>query len=383
MDWHSDPEQRRQHHSLKWSTTAEGCLPMWVADMDCAPPPVVAARLKDALAHGIFGYGIEPAGFREAWVDHLQGRYGWIIDPEWIVPIPGVVPAMRMALMAHPEVQEVITPTPIYPYFSDIPKLEKRVHTAIPMARTCLDGSFCLMPSQDALAHIMEHATKTQAVFWCNPQNPGGTRYQEPWLADLCAKARMRDTLIVSDEIWADLVLSANPHIPLGKVADPGQPTITLFAATKTFNIAGFPCAVAVIPEATTRERMQTQLHAMAHVTPLAYQITMDCLREGQRWHEALLTALRANQAQVQRFADAHPALTLTLGEAGFLAWFDGVDAQFSARCLARGVRVSPGAPFGQPSAFRLNFGCSPATLTEALHRIDDVLTAHPHRSAT
>ncbi len=106
MHWHPDPASRRFHASLKWDTYPETELPLWVADLDCAPPPCVASVIQRSLDHGVFGYGHEPRSFRDAWVAHLATRHDWEIDPDWIVPVAGVVPAMRLALLAHPDIRE-------------------------------------------------------------------------------------------------------------------------------------------------------------------------------------------------------------------------------------------------------------------------------------
>ncbi|MCH1449523.1 MAG: hypothetical protein L7U49_05015, partial [Litoricolaceae bacterium] len=74
MHWHPNPTERRAFYSLKWSSFPERELPLWVADMDCAPPPCVTTTIEASVAHGIFGYGSEPKHFRDAWVTHLQTR---------------------------------------------------------------------------------------------------------------------------------------------------------------------------------------------------------------------------------------------------------------------------------------------------------------------
>ncbi len=374
MEWHPTPETRRRHDSLKWATYPAGELPLWVADMDCAPPPVVHRVLSQALEHGVFGYGREPEGFRAAWVDHLNTRHDWAIDPDWIVPVAGVVPAMRMALMAHPEVTDVVTPTPIYPYFRSIPPLEARRHHPVALTQDNGSSYASLGCDRSAIAQALAACQGASAVLWCNPQNPGGTVYDSAFVRDLIGQAASAQSLLVSDEIWADLRLNATPHCPLGREAPIDQPTITLMAATKTFNVAGFACAVAIIPEPKTRHRFEQLQQAMPHVTPLAAQITEACLREGWAWHAELLDALKTNRNLVLQWASTHPELTLSLGDASFLAWFKTPYLDPDAILAECGVRVSGGRAFGDPRCFRLNFGCSPATLTEAMARMDDGL---------
>jgi cystathionine beta-lyase len=210
------------------------------------------------------------------------------------------------------------------------------------------------------------------AILWCNPQNPGGTVYSSNQIQKLVGIGAKHGCLIVSDEIWADLILDDDQHIPLGRIAPTNQPTITLMAATKTFNIAGFGCAIAIIPEPTTRQRFLDTQIAMPHITPLAYAVTESCLREGWDWHHELLQALRANRQTVLGWATQYPELKVTTGQATFLAWIESHQrpdlAEHFAKC---GVRLSSGTPFGSETAVRLNFGCSPATLSEALRRMN------------
>ena len=374
MQWHPNPNERRAYASLKWSTFPDAELPLWVADMDCAPPPCVRDTINRSLEHGIFGYGKEPNGFREAWVDHLNKTHQWTIDPDWIVPVAGVVPGMRFALMAHPQIQQILTPTPAYPYFKIVPSIEKRIEH--PMALTRVGET--LEPSLTQIAETLETLTEPSAILWCNPHNPGGTVYSKQFLEALIATASKHDTLIVSDEIWADLILNDKPHIPLGLVASNDQPTITLMAATKTFNVAGFGCAVAIIPEPDTRARyLETQI-AMPHVAPLAYAVTQSCLRDGWQWHRELLAALQHNRNTVIDWAKSHPELEVTTGDATFLAWIESHNQMdLSERFAAQGVRLSPGGPFGSDTAVRLNFGTNPATLKEALRRMDAALLSN------
>ena len=374
MQWHPNPIERRAYASLKWSTFPDAELPLWVADMDCAPPPCISDTVNRSLEHGIFGYGTEPKGFRETWVDHLHKTHQWTIDPDWIVPVAGVVPGMRFALMAHPHIQQILTPTPAYPYFKTVPSIEKRIEH--PMALTRVGET--LEPSLTQVAETLETLTEPSAILWCNPHNPGGTVYSKQFLEALIATASKHDTLIVSDEIWADLILNDKPHIPLGLVASNDQPTITLMAATKTFNVAGFGCAVAIIPEANTRARyLETQI-AMPHVAPLAYAVTQSCLRDGWQWHRELLAALQHNRNTVIDWAMSHPELEVTTGDATFLAWIESHNQMdLSERFAAQGVRLSPGRPFGSDTAVRLNFGTNPATLDEAFRRMDAALLSN------
>jgi cystathionine beta-lyase len=113
----------------------------------------------------------------------------------------------------------------------------------------------------------------------------------------------------------------------------------------------------------------------MPHVASLAYAVTESCLRNGWQWHSELITALQHNRDTVIEWAKSHPELEVTTGDATFLAWIEShTQTNLSERIAAKGIRLSPGTPFGSETAVRLNFGTNPATLDEALRRMDTAL---------
>lgn len=373
MHWLTNPQVRRQAHALKWSTYPEDQLPLWVADLDCEAPPIVKTLLNHAADHGVFGYGLEPPAFRDAWVTHIHRAYQWNIDPDWIVPIAGVVPAMTYGLECFPDRQRVLSPSPAYPYFAGVPERARRALERYPLEHT--DAG--LVPDLLALAGLLDQSHKPSVLLLCNPHNPGGAVYSKQCLNDIITLAVETETPLISDEIWADLRLDPVPHYPLGQLVPETHPSLTIMAATKTFNIAGFSAAIAIVPHAPTRERLLATQIAMPHITPLAFAMTAGCLQEGWDWHRMLLDALRINRARVQMWANAHPNIRVTTGQATFLAWIEAplTEADWTTGLTDAKVRLSMGRPFGYATAVRLNYGTSPTILDEALGRLSTVLT--------
>ena len=68
-----------------------------MADSDFRSPPAVLDALAERVRHGIFGYTAAPDELRQAIVERMQLRYGWRIEPSWIVFLPGVVPGLHLA----------------------------------------------------------------------------------------------------------------------------------------------------------------------------------------------------------------------------------------------------------------------------------------------
>ena len=89
---------------------------------------------------------------------------------------------------------------------------------------------------------------------------------------------------------------------------------------------------------------------------------------------------LRANRDRLDAAVNAMPGLSLGHVEATYLAWIDarglGVDAPVEF-FEAAGVGLSDGRDFGLPGWVRLNFGCAPALLDQALDRMRAACQQH------
>jgi cystathionine beta-lyase len=96
---------RRETESYKWREYSDDVLPLFVADMDFRSPEPVAQALRRYVDQGIFGY---PRGLHghdrakltelsELVVQRMATRYGWTIEPQDVVAIPGIVAGLNIA----------------------------------------------------------------------------------------------------------------------------------------------------------------------------------------------------------------------------------------------------------------------------------------------
>ena len=119
---------RRHTTSYKWNAMTnacpdipEGVIPLSVADMELKNPPEIMEGLRDLLDPDklILGYAGTPQSFRDAVCLFMKKRHSWDIEPEWIVPTAGVVPAFYNAVLAFTRPGEgVIVMPPVYfPFF--------------------------------------------------------------------------------------------------------------------------------------------------------------------------------------------------------------------------------------------------------------------------
>lgn len=375
------PIDRARSDSQKWQKYAgQDILPLWVADMDFAAPPAVLDALQARVAHGVLGYAKPLASLAEATVGYCARRYGWSVDPSWLVWLPGLVTGLNVAARALGEDgDEILCATPVYPPFMSSPANQRRRTVAVPMVR---NGARWEM---DFAALERAVTPRSRAFFLCSPHNPVGRAFTRAELVQLAAFCVRHRLTLVSDEIHCDLILDDVAHLPTATLSpEIAARSITLMAPSKTYNVPGLGTSLAIIPDAGLRAAFT---RAASGIVPDANVLGLvaceAAFRHGEPWRQALLAYLRGNRDLIEQTVASGklPGVTLTHVEATYLAWLD-ISALKLERAHAfferHGLGFSDGAPFGAApnTHVRLNFGCTRATLTEALARLQRAVAA-------
>lgn len=377
MDYDFDRAiDRRGTASDKWDKYAgRDILPMWLADMDFRAPPAVLEALHARVDHGIFGYTNAPEELVEVTRAMLADHYGWQVEPEWMVWLPGMVPGLHIACAAVGAVgadgDAVATFTPAYPPFLEAPARARRERVDVPLANAAGDIDFDRLE-----AAITPH---TRMLMLCTPHNPTGRVYDRAELECLAAFCRQHDLVVCSDEIHCGLILEPDiEHVPFAMLdADSERRSITLIAPSKTYNIAGLGCSLAIIPDRDLRRRFRAaRAGFVPGVNALGFTAALAAWRDCQDWHDQLIEYLRGNRDRVQAAVDAHPALQMHAPSATYLAWIDarGLMQDDTAAAFERaGLGLSDGREFAAPGFVRLNFACPRVRLDEGLERLAQV----------
>jgi cystathionine beta-lyase len=353
-------------------------LPLWVADMDFAAPPQVMNAIQQRAMHGIYGYTVRGDWFQQAIVGWMQRRHQWTVNPAWVEYAPGVVPSMVMAVLAYTQPgDQVVIQTPVYPPFYSVVRDNGRELITNPLLETS-EGyvmDFDLLEQQLANPNA-------KMFFLCHPHNPVGRVWRRDELERLANLCLQYDVLMVSDEIHSDLILFGNHHIPLASLsAEVANRTITLNAASKTFNIAGFSTSYVVIPNAELMAQYRKVLTGLHLYTGHVFSgISLEAAyTHGEPWLNDLLLYLESNIAMVQDFlAKRLPEVTFHQPQATFLLWLDFRAWKMSQHELKHtiihkaNVGLNDGVSFGNEGQgfMRLNVGSPRALVLEGLERI-------------
>jgi cysteine-S-conjugate beta-lyase len=368
---------------LKWRFGTDELLPLWVADMDFRTPDFVMDAIRKRCEHEILGYTIRDNAFYQAIIRWIKYKHNWEIDSHWLGFVPGIVPAMAVAVLAFSEPgDKVIVQSPVYPPFFSVVEDNKR-EVAVNELQMA-DGQYRMnIPELKKLAAD----PRTKMMLLCSPHNPGGRVWSKEELAEVAEICAENKVIVISDEIHADLVLSGYKHIPFATVSETArQNSVVLMAPSKTFNIAGLGSSSFIIPNQDLFVRFSKQLQALefGNGNLFAFTATQAAYEKGAKWLEQLITYIEGNVTFVNQFLQENiPQIKVIIPQASFLIWLDfsglGLTDKEVETLLVKKAKIglNPGHTFGKGGEgyHRLNIGCSKLVLQEAMSRLKIAVT--------
>jgi cystathionine beta-lyase len=367
---------RRGSGCNKWDRVDDGVIPLSIADMDFPTAPAVIDALRARLDHPVFGYGFGDRGVLDTVLAWYKRVYNVEVEREWLMLLPGVVPALG-ALTALAE-GDVLAQTPNYSGLLNAPGRVGRTVARVPMHESVTDGVASYAADYDSLSR----AAESSGLFYlCNPHNPVGIVYTRAELSRFADFARERELVVVSDEIHAEVIFE-KPHVPFFSVDGGLENSITLTAPGKICNMPDITGAIAVVPDEKLRERVTAIYPRVGlgtlHLAAIGGAYSAEC----DEWKRELNVYLAQNRDYLQReLLRRFPRAAVTHTEGSYLQWVD-----FRAYNVGNAkewllehakIAVAGGVDFGGgEDYFRINFGCPKSTLTEALDRIERALSS-------
>ena len=380
MDYNFDEIIPREGtDSVKWDMVpTNNLLAMWVADMDFKTAPAILEALNKRVDHGILGYTLTSASFFDAIVSWWKKKHNYKISNEWIIPVPGILPAISAIIRSTTiKGDNILLLTPIYDhFFSSINNCDRN---ALESELIYRDGNYSI-----DFEDFEEKAAdpKTKLMLLCNPHNPTGrvwTKDELIQIGDICAK---HDVLVVSDEIHADLVYDGFQHTPFASLGtDYSLNCFTCCSPSKPFNLAGVQVAYVFTENEKLLKGVQDilELQETAFLNGFAGSALVAAYTEGEDWLENLKIYVYENYIYLNEFLSKNlPSLKVTPLEATYLVWIDIKELKISSQTFsenlkdAQGLWLNAGTMYGKAGEgfLRMNIGCPRALLKEGLERL-------------
>ena len=272
-------------------------IPMWIADMNFATVPTVPEAIIERAKHPVYGYFRPTDEYFNSiikWHERRNGVTG--LTRECIGYENGVLGGVVSALTSYAAPGDaVLLHSPTYIGFTTSIGNNgyKIIHSPLKKDET----GVWRMDYEDMAAKIKENHIHV-AVF-CSPHNPCGRVWERWEIEKAMAIYKAHDCLVISDEIWSDIILEGYKHIPTQSVSeDARMRTVALYAPSKTFNLAGLVGSYHIIYNPTIRDRV-TAKSTKPHYNDMNV-LSMHALigaykPEGYEWVDELRQVITAN----------------------------------------------------------------------------------------
>lgn len=359
-------------------------IPMWVADMNFPTVPTIPEAIIARARHPAYGYFSPTEEYFASiirWHETRNGVTG--LTKECIGYENGVLGGVVSALNIFcSRGDNVLLHSPTYIGFTH--SLENNGYNIVHSPLVKDENNVWRMDFEDMEKKIVEN--RVHAAVFCSPHNPCG-RVWERWELERAMELyKKHDVMVVSDEIWSDIILGGHRHIPTQSVSEDARSrTVAVYAPSKTFNLAGLVGSYHIIYNPVLRDRVEKEA-SLSHynsMNVLSMHALLGAYRpEGYEWVDELCQVLTANvdfacDFITRRFEGvevSRPQGTYML----FLdctRWCEAHGKSIEALQRAGwdvGVAWQDGRPFHGPCHIRMNLALPLSRVQEAFRRLDE-----------
>ena len=232
-------------------------IPMWVADMNFPTCPTIQEAIIERTKHPMFGYFDVRDEYYDSIIRWQSERHGMTdLTKKCIGYENGVLGGVVSALnsFACPG-DAVLIHSPTYIGFTG--SIEGAGYRIVLSPLKQDENGVWRMDYDDMDRKIKEN--RIHVAVFCSPHNPCGRVWTEEEIRDAMEVYRRNDVIVIDDEIWSDIILGNHRHVPTQMVSeDARHRTVSLFAPSKTFNLAGLVGSYHIIYDAYLRDRVRS-----------------------------------------------------------------------------------------------------------------------------
>ncbi|MBQ2249277.1 MAG: aminotransferase class I/II-fold pyridoxal phosphate-dependent enzyme [Clostridia bacterium] len=307
---------------------------------------------------------------------YQERKYGLSYNPESevLVTVGGseAIDACIRAVVTPGD--EVIIPQPSYVCYEPIVTLAGGTPVII---ETKAENDFKVTP-EELLAAL---SPRTKALVLPYPCNPTGAIMEKRDLEALAEILRERDILVLSDEIYAELTFSGEPHVSIASIEGMQERTVVINGFSKAFSMTGWRLGYACGPAPILAQVTKIHQYAIMCAPTTAQYAAIEALHNG----DEAVAAMREEYDMRRRLIVAgfnRIGLACREPKGAFYAFpcirSTGLsDEEFCEKLLyAERVAVVPGSAFGRGGEgfVRASYCYSTEHILEAIRRIERFL---------
>jgi len=353
-----------------------------IGEPDFSTPDNIIEAGISALQSGYTHY--TPAGgikeVREAVANFVSRMLKCEVDASEVVLVPGSKNVLLFTLLATIEPgDEVIMPDPGYPaYHSQVNFIG-----AVPRLVTLREETGFRMDLDELRSLI---SPKTRMIILNTPQNPTGGVLTAEDIKTVCEIALEHDLMVVSDEIYSQLVYGFHHVSPMSQ---PGmrERTVLMDGLSKSYAMTGWRLGYAVAPKDLAVKLEQLMINSSSCAAGFTQMAAIEALSMPESEHAVhhMVKVFEHRRNLVVDGLNAIRGVRCKLPQGAFYAFPNIEDTGFNERDLASrllneaGVAVLPGTAFGEAGKgfIRLAYTQSEDELKLGLDRIREFVESN------
>ena len=372
---------RKGTDSVKWDGVEQrwgrnDLTPMWVADMDFRTAPFIVDAIRKRLEHEVLGYTFACEDWSASIINWVKSRYDWDVTREMITFMPGIVRGLAFAIHCFTaKGDKVLVMPPVYHPFFLVTEHNEREVVYSPL--DLIDGQYHIN-----FDRLRKDVQGCKLLILSNPHNPGGrvwTKEELAAIADICDES---GTLVISDEIHADLTLPPHKHTTYATVSEKARLNSLVFMSpSKAFNMPGVASSYCIIENEDLNYCFQSYMQASefseGHL--FAYLSVAAAYSHGTEWLDEVVQYISDNIDFTETYLrEQIPSITMIRPQASYLIFLDCRELGLNQEALNRlfveeaHLALNEGTVFGKEGEgfMRLNIACPRSVLAKALGQL-------------
>lgn len=375
---------RNRAFNLRWAAVENDVIPLTAADPDFPCAPQIAEAIAQYAKDRYFSYAPAEgyAFFKEAVAQFHHTKRHVAVQPQHVLAVDSAAFGIYAVCKAflNPG-DEAIVFNPVDFLFKYAVEAHQAQAITFPVPTN---------PELELDYALLEQliTPKTKLLCLCNPLNPTGKVFNAHELQRIGQIAVKHNLIILSDEIWSDIVFEPNTYVSVASISEEiRNQTVLVTGYSKSYGLAGLRVGAIIAPN---DELYQTILEKSGHQATihgcnvLAQVAASTALNDCQLWLSSFVTHLTAMRNYCVTELNSISGINCYTPQGCYLVFPNISQTGFTAQqvqtlLLSQAkVAVVPGLPqwFGSRADghIRLSFATSKEVLEESFSRIKRVL---------
>lgn len=359
---------------------SDDVTPYWIADMAFPIATPITKAMQDLVNRETYSYEFDSETIFKEIALWNQKRHGLELDPTKFVQVPGVLSAIALLIREFTEKGEgVLIQTPVYHQFRRL--IESAGRTVVNNTLKIEQDHYVM--DFDAFENQLRDGN-VKMVLLCNPHNPVGRVWTQQELARMVEIAEKYQTLIVSDEVHADIVFDGAKFTSIAEFDYEKSVTI-IGSPAKNFGLNSISNGYIYTANSELKEQINATIESMAlnHGNAFTTYATIAAYQQGEAWFEQFLQYTQESRDWIVGFMAEHlPQVKVFKPQGTNQIWFDfsglGLEVEQLKSLLVNDAKLAltPGTWFGEPDKnfYRMNFAVPLEQLKASLQSLRDAV---------